>query len=519
MNRHQHLSLRRLWPQPAIGGATAALALGALVSAWRGPTRGMEGHGGVLAVCLLVLISAAFQWPLHIQRQTKVYMTSVPYYLLAVLVAPPLAATVAGLGALVGELSVRRRRGNTGSFVASQVGRRTLVVLLGALVADRLGDVGMRVPALLGAAVVLEVGDIVTCPLSLAPLWGERPRRVLVMVARKAYAIEAAQYLLGVLGALAARQQLWTAILLVLPTVLVYLAFRAMARAEDARRDAEEERGKAEEARRTAEEARRTAEEARRTTEDAVRVRDNFLITASHDLRTPLTNIIGRLEIVQARLDGARVIPDDWLRAQTHSLGGSARRMGATVEEITDAAHLQMGQRLALHLEPVDIGLVVRTVVGTSPWGEAPSLVLDTSPGVVVEGDRARLERVVQNIIENAIKYNRAGRPIRVEVARQGSWAMLVVRDEGVGIPADELPHIFTRFYRASTATGTPGTGIGLAGAKTIVEQHGGSITIETAVGCGTAMTVLLPRVVAVEHADTPAAVSARAAPYVAATG
>jgi len=512
MNRHQHLSLRRLWPQPAIGGATAALALGALVSAWRGPTRGMEGHDGVLAVCLLVLISAAFQWPLHIQRQTKVYMTSVPYYLLAVLVAPPLAATVAGLGALVGELSVRWRRGNTGSFVASQVGRRTLVVLLGALVADRLGDVGMRVPALLGAAVVLEVGDIMTCPLSLAPLWGERPRRVLVMVARKAYAIEAAQYLLGVLGALAARQQLWTAILLVLPTVLVYLAFRAMARAEDARRDAEE-------ARRTAEEARRTAEEARRTAEDAVRVRDNFLLTASHDLRTPLTNIIGRLDLVQARLDGARVIPDDWLRAQTHSLGGSARRMGATVEEITDAAQLQMGQRLALHLEPVDIGLVVRTVVGTSPWGEAPSLVLDTSPGVVVEGDRARLERVVQNIIENAIKYNRAARPIRVEVARQGSWAMLVVRDEGVGIPADELPHIFTRFYRASTATGTAGTGIGLAGAKTIVEQHGGSITIETAVGCGTAMTVLLPRVVAVEHADTPAAVSARAAPYVAATG
>ncbi len=505
MNRHQHLSLRRLWPQPAIGAATAALALGALVSAWRGPTRGMEGHDGVLAVCLLVLISAAFQWPLHIQRQTKVYMTSVPYYLLAVLIAPPLAATVAGLGALMGELSVRRRRGNTGSFVASQVGRRTLVVLLGALVADRLGDVGMRVPALLGAAVVLEVGDIVTCPLSLAPLWGERPRRVLVMVARKAYAIEAAQYLLGVLGALAARQQLWTAILLVLPTVLVYLAFRAMARAEDARR--------------TAEDARRTAEDARRTAEEAVRVRDNFLLTASHDLRTPLTNIIGRLALVQARLDGARAIPDDWLRAQTHSLGGSARRMGATVEEITDAAQLQMGQRLALHLEPVDIGLVVRTVAETSPWGEAPSLVLDALPGVVVEGDRARLERVVQNIIENAIKYNRAARPIRVEVARQGPWAMLVVRDEGVGIPADELPHIFTRFYRASTATGTPGTGIGLAGAKTIVEQHGGSITIETAVGCGTAMTVLLPRVVAVEHADTPAAVSARAATYGAATG
>jgi len=119
-----------------------------------------------------------------------------------------------------------------------------LSLILAAMINSKQSGIGL-VAALVGAAVVVGVGDIVTCPLSLAPLWGERPWRVLVMVARQAYVIEAAQYLLGVLGALAVRQQLWTAILLVLPTVLVYLAFRAMARAEEAR-------GKAEEARRMA---------------------------------------------------------------------------------------------------------------------------------------------------------------------------------------------------------------------------------------------------------------------------
>lgn len=458
----------------AVAAATAALALGALAAAWLTSARWPDGSALVLTMGLLVAIVSAFQFPLHIARQTKVYVTSVPYYLLAVLVLPPLAATAAGLGALMGELSVRQARGNTTSFVVTQVGRRTLIVLFGAVLAERVGTMGMHVLALTVAVVVLEVGDIVSCPLSLVPLSGQSPLQIIVTVARAAYLIEAVQYLLGMLGALAAEQQLWAVVLLAPSTVLVYLAFQAMLRADEARKD---------------------ADAARRAVEEAVRVRDNFLIAASHDLRTPLTNILGRLAIVQARLDSSRPLPNEWLCGHTHSLDASARRLADTIEEITDAAHLQMGQPVMLRREPVDVGVLVQAVLEARLWGEAPLLRVDVRPSVVVEGDRARLERVVQNLVENAVKYTREGRPVHITVCVEGNWAVLVVRDEGVGIPAAEVSSIFTPFYRASTAMGTSGTGIGLAGVKTIIEQHGGEISIETAVDHGTEVTVRLPLV------------------------
>jgi signal transduction histidine kinase len=82
---------------------------------------------------------------------------------------------------------------------------------------------------------------------------------------------------------------------------------------------------------------------------------------------------------------------------------------------------------------------------------------------------------------------------VHVTVGRHDQWAVIAVRDRGVGIPHEELPHIFTPFYRASTARGIPGTGIGLSGSKLIVEQHGGQITAESAVGKGTTVVVRLP--------------------------
>jgi len=121
----------------------------------------------------------------------------------------------------------------------------------------------------------------------------------------------------------------------------------------------------------------------------------------------------------------------------------------------------------------------------------------DFQLAVLVEGDRVRLSRVLQNVIGNAVKYSPAATVVSVEV-RDGTDAVrIVVRDRGVGIPADELPHVFTRFYRASTARGIDGTGIGLAGAKAIIEQHGGHISLESVVGEGATVTMTLPRVVA----------------------
>jgi two-component system phosphate regulon sensor histidine kinase PhoR len=112
---------------------------------------------------------------------------------------------------------------------------------------------------------------------------------------------------------------------------------------------------------------------------------------------------------------------------------------------------------------------------------------------VLVRGDRARLERVLHNLIRNAVMYCPQGTPIDVAVQTQEQRAVIIVRDQGVGIPAEDLPGICTRFFRASTSRGVKGTGIGLAGSKAMIEQHHGHITVESAVGQGTTVTVRLP--------------------------
>jgi signal transduction histidine kinase len=395
-------------------------------------------------------------------------MASVPYYLLAVLVPPALAATAAGVGALLGELSTRAQRGISAGDIASEVGRRVLVVLLGALVVHLPGEGALRTVLLVGAAVVLCAGDIVTCPLVLAPMTGEPPLKIIVAVAQQASLMEGAQYLLGLLGVLAAAKQVWALALLALPTGLVYLSFRAIVQAEVAQERAEQ----------------------------AASVRDEFLRAASHDLRTPLTVMLGHLELIRTEVERGRPVDAEWLHRHVTSIAIAGSRMVDHLQEITDTARLQIGEQLDLRLETVDVGALVRNVVGSmdasGPERAAP-VVVDAGDDVVIQGDRLHLERVMQNIIDNAIKYSPAGTPVHVTVGRHDQWAVISVRDSGVGIPHDELPHIFTPFYRASTARGIPGTGIGLSGSRMIVEQHGGQITVVSTVGQGTTVVVRLP--------------------------
>ncbi len=469
-----------IWPQPLVGAGTVALALPLLAAAWTG-TPGVTGASRasvLLALGLVAATVAAYQFPLHLHRHAKVYMASVPYYLLAVCAPPALAATAAAVGALAGELSVRARRGNRASAVASEVGRRALVVLLGALVAHLPGSLTAHTLALVGTAVTLGAGDIATAPLVLAPMNGARPLRTVVAVAREAYLMEGAQYLLALLGALAAERQGWAVLLLAAPTTLVYLAFRNVARAHEARQAAEA--------------AQAQAEAARQVAEAATRTRDDFLTGAAHELRTPLTNILGRGDLMRARLDTLEGPTGDWLRGQARSLRASAERLAATVEEMTDVAQAHLGQPASLHRDRVDVGALAHAVTGAMAGRAAPVLT-QAAPGVVVEGDRAALTRVLQTIIGQACRDSPAPTPIRVEVGVRGPWAVLTVCDRGAGIPAADLPHLFTPFHGVAGALGATGAGLGLAGAKVIVEQHGGAIRVESAVGVGTTVTILLP--------------------------
>jgi signal transduction histidine kinase len=118
-------------------------------------------------------------------------------------------------------------------------------------------------------------------------------------------------------------------------------------------------------------------------------------------------------------------------------------------------------------------------------------------PDLIGVWDRVRLGRVLDNLVGNAVKYSPRGGAIEVRVDLEEHaerWAVLRVSDKGEGIPAGDLPHIFERFRRGRNVEGRiPGTGIGLSGVRTILEQHGGSIGVESAVGHGTTVTVRLP--------------------------
>lgn len=239
-------------------------------------------------------------------------------------------------------------------------------------------------------------------------------------------------------------------------------------------------------------------QEARAQAEQAVQVRDHLLSTAAHDLRAPLAALMGNVQLTQMRLNKGGMPGEEELRGRLDTLNDLLKRLLSTTEEITDAAYLQMGQELSLKIGPVDVSALAQGAMRLISEGKqevsAPiHLALPSENAPTINGDYRRLERVLQNVIDNAVKYSPEGTPVEVAVQQTESGVVITVRDHGVGIPASDLPHLFTPFYRASTARGISGTGLGLAGSKRIVEQHGGDLRVESAVGEGTAVTITLP--------------------------
>jgi signal transduction histidine kinase len=147
---------------------------------------------------------------------------------------------------------------------------------------------------------------------------------------------------------------------------------------------------------------------------------------------------------------------------------------------------------------PVNLGALVRQLIESyRQTTEIHSFVLESSePELIGFVDEGRTERVIDNLISNAVKYSPTGGFIEIALVRdpnEPDFARLTVTDHGIGIPATDLPHIFDRYQRAGNTTAITGTGIGLAGARQIVEQHGGRIEVESREGSGSTFVVLLP--------------------------
>jgi diguanylate cyclase (GGDEF)-like protein/PAS domain S-box-containing protein len=225
--------LRRIWPQPVLGVATASVAVGLVAATWLVvPRRIALDHGDVSTLALAVALVAAYiltnHYPIHIRSDMPVCVGSVPALLIAALLPVPQAALAFLIGKGIGELTVRKERGGYYSDVASQAGRWVIVGIAGSIVAHLPTVPGVDYHApLIAAVAVMWLGDIVTAPLVLYPIIGDSPLRIMRAVAREAGAAEGAQYLVGTLGVLAAQGARWSILLLAFPTVLVYLAFKS----------------------------------------------------------------------------------------------------------------------------------------------------------------------------------------------------------------------------------------------------------------------------------------------------
>ncbi|HEV8354378.1 MAG TPA: ATP-binding protein [bacterium] len=224
------------------------------------------------------------------------------------------------------------------------------------------------------------------------------------------------------------------------------------------------------------------------------RLRRELTANVSHELRTPLTSIKGFAET----LLGGAMADEDTCRRFLAIIDGEADRLVKLVDDLMDLSRLE-SRRIALELTQVDVGgLVAHTVDKLRPIAEGAALELhETAPrGIIVSADSDRLEQVITNLIDNALKYTPSGGRISVAVTSRNGEVEVAVADTGRGIPADDLPHVFERFYRAdrSRTRGSGGTGLGLAIAKHIVEAHGGHISVRSRLDEGTTFVVILPK-------------------------
>jgi signal transduction histidine kinase/ActR/RegA family two-component response regulator len=236
------------------------------------------------------------------------------------------------------------------------------------------------------------------------------------------------------------------------------------------------------------------AAELLRRARDADRRKDEFIAVLGHELRNPLASIRGSIDLLKRTVEPA----SDAERAALDIIARQSRDVTRMVDDLLSAARLGVG-KLALQKEPLDLRTVAREAFGAMEMGgrflaHEARLAL-AAEAVPVEGDRIRLEQVVTNLIDNALKFTPTGGSVTVGVGRDAGWSTLTVEDTGVGIAPELAPRIFDAFVqdRFSSERGV-GFGIGLALVRGVAQLHGGDVTVRSgAGGRGSAFRVRLP--------------------------
>jgi two-component system OmpR family sensor kinase len=225
--------------------------------------------------------------------------------------------------------------------------------------------------------------------------------------------------------------------------------------------------------------------------EHAEQLRRNMVADVAHELRTPLSNIQGYLEAIRDRV----IKPD---AATIRSLSEETALLSRLVNELQELSLAEAGE-LKLVYQAEDVAKLVKQAV--IPWqpkvaAKEISLSLDLPDNLpLVNIDWQRINQVLNNLLENAVAHTHKGGTINVAAITRSDWVEVSVSDTGEGIPAEDLPHIFERFYRVdkSRARATGGSGLGLTIARRLVEAHGGKITVQSELGKGSRFSFTLP--------------------------
>lgn len=227
-----------------------------------------------------------------------------------------------------------------------------------------------------------------------------------------------------------------------------------------------------------------------REAQQAVQVRNAFLSVAAHELRTPTTTIKAYAQLLQRQ-----IVPDagakhgEWLDTMVEQ----STRLVSLVQELLDISRLESGQ-FELKLGRVDLGDLAREVVGRMEAVTAHhQLELDAPGPAPAKGDRDRLEQVLANLLDNAMKFSPEGGKVRTAVEARDGDVVVSVQDWGVGVAEPEQPHIFDRYYRGHLSVEYEGLGIGLHLSREIIERHGGRIWFESREGAGSIFYFSLP--------------------------
>jgi signal transduction histidine kinase len=238
------------------------------------------------------------------------------------------------------------------------------------------------------------------------------------------------------------------------------------------------------------------AYEAERSTGDELRrlsaLRADFVSLVSHELRSPMAAVIGAARTLQERW---RALTAGQRESFLALIGDETSRLAKLIGDVLDTSRIEAGT-FSFAFTDVDVAELLRDIVAAAALGQDEVHVRAEVNGTLprVRGDRERLRQVIQNLVENAVKYSSAGGQVRVSASAEDVRVRVNVQDDGPGIPFEDQKVIFEKFGRAAGARGAkPGTGLGLFIARSIAEAHGGSLNVESEPKHGSTFTLELP--------------------------